>query len=267
MIDLDTGAVRDVAGASGFDAAGLRGGFLLTDPHGLGFLPADGRPAEPFQADTGRFGGRVASSDPDRVWLANESDDGGLLAQEYDPAGRATGRRLSLPRTVSIEGALDDGLVVSQAGSLTYVDVEGRGHDLGPGTVVAARGRTIARVSCAVLRCRLDLVDVPTGRSRPVDGLPPVAQGYGTFSPDGRWLAVTLLTGNERAFLVVIDVVEHRVGPGIEDGDAFAFADADTLVVAARDGLRSYDLPAADGRHIAELDLRGASRLVAAPTR
>ncbi|MCU1488125.1 MAG: hypothetical protein JWN67_4871 [Actinomycetia bacterium] len=267
LLDLDTGTLHEVTGASGFDAVGLRGGFVLTDPNGLGFLPADGSPVRAFDADSRRLQGRVASSDPDRVWLATESDDGGLLAREYDAGGRSTGRQLSLPRSATIEEAVDDGLVVSQAGSLTFVDAtDGRGHDLGRGNVVAAKGRTLARLTCVVLRCRLELVDVRTGRATPVDDLPPAAQGFGTFSPAGRWLAVTLIGGNERAFLVVIDVVGHRLGTTIGDGDAFAFASDDVLVVAARDGLRSYQLPEGTGRDV-PVTLPAVQRLVAAPTR
>jgi hypothetical protein len=267
LLDLDTGTLRDVGGASGFDAVGLRGGFVLVDQNGLGFLPADGSPVRAFDADSRRLQGRVASSDPDRVWLATESDGGGLVAREYDPRGRSTGRQLFLPLSATIVGAVEDGLVVSQAGSLTFVDAaDGRGHDLGRGTVVAARGHTLARLTCVVLRCRLELVDVRTGRATTVENVAAAAQGFGTFSPDGRWLAATLVTGNERAFLVVIDVVGHRLGTTIGEGDAFAFASDDTLMVAARAGLRSYHLPEGTGRDV-HVTLPAVQRLIAAPTR
>jgi hypothetical protein len=196
------------------------------------------------------------------------SDDGGQTARELGVDSHATGRQLSLPRETVVEGAVDNGLVVSQLGSLTFVDAEGgRGHDLGAGTVVAVNGRTLARLACRILRCQLELVDVQSGRSAAIEGLPPVARATGTFSASGRWLAALVVSGNDRAFLVVVDVVNHRVGPSIDNADAFAFAAyEEVLFVAEASRLRAYDLPSATRHDFPDLVLPAAQRLVAAPT-
>ncbi|MCU1378787.1 MAG: hypothetical protein JWN29_1770 [Acidimicrobiales bacterium] len=268
VFDVDRGILREVAGPTGADAVGVRGAFLFSNPNGLGLLPVDGGPARAFDPEERSPGGPLVAAGPDRVWVTAPSDDGGLTARELGIDSRPTGRQLSLPRGTVVEGAVDDGLVVSQLGSLTFIDAEGgRGVDLGPGAMVATNGRTLARLACRVLRCQLELVDPHTGRSAAVEGLPPVARASGTFSASGRWLAALVVSGNDRGFLVVIDVVNHRVGPGIDSGDAFAFAAyEEVLFVVEASRLRAYDLPSATRHDFSDLVLPAAQRLVAAPT-
>jgi hypothetical protein len=270
LFDVDAGVLREVPAATSSDAVGVRGGFVLSNPNGLSTLAANGTEVRPFDAEGLRLGGQVVAAGADRVWVTTQSDDGGLSARELGTDGRPTGRQLSLPRNVTVEGATDDGLVVSQVGSVTFVDADGgSGRDLGAGMVVAVGPRTVARLGCHVLRCRLELVDVRTGRSQLVEDLPAVARARGAFSPSGRWLAAKVEVGNDRSFLVVIDVVGHRAGPGIEDGDAFAFAGRaahhDVLFVAGSSRLVAYDLPDATPHAFPDLVLPTAQRLVAAP--
>ncbi|MCU1373432.1 MAG: hypothetical protein JWO68_718 [Actinomycetia bacterium] len=207
LVDVDAATATRVSSAT-WGAVAVGNQFVLPGEGSFQVLPASGRPATTVEASMTAGPQQLLASGPGTFW-SSRNGPGEVQMTELDLAGRSTGRKVTVPAGAYVAGVVDAGLVVAHHGSLTLIEVaSGRPRDLGTGEVVAARGQRIARQRCLLLRCRLELVDTRTGRSRPIPGLATV-NGYlsrGAFSADGRWLAYTLTDENgERLTAVAID--------------------------------------------------------------
>jgi hypothetical protein len=181
------------------------GGFVLPGQTSFELLPNSGRAATALTWPVSSGHTHLLRAGPRSVWSITEQPDG-IQAVERELDGDGTGRKVVVPLGTYVAASLDGALVVSSHGSLTLVDAgTGGRRALGTGDVVAARGRTVARQSCALLRCRVELVDTVSGRTRLVAGLADV-DGYlgrGAFSPDGRWLAFAVSASRSEQVTVV----------------------------------------------------------------
>jgi hypothetical protein len=185
---------------------------------------ATGQPGRPA-ARLGRASYALASADPRRVWLVEQTGDPDhwFRVREVVVDGARPGRAPVPPSPVVARGVLPlaqrpvagapGGLlleVVGPGGGLAVWDPRtGRlRHRFDTGAsvpVVAASGRRVAWVDGSVLR----LGDLATGREQVV-APPPGTDGFaapGAFSPDGRALAAITRGGfSTRPALALVDV-------------------------------------------------------------
>lgn len=137
----------------------------------------------------------LASAAEDRVWLVSLANDGVPSIREVDLDGRVVTAPVPLPPDWTPRAALDGGILLVRNDRFQVWDpTTGRARvSSEPGvTVVAAGGRRVAwRFYCERPFCPLHFTDALTGQDRAVyEGGGLAGPPNGTFSPDGRTLAV-----------------------------------------------------------------------------
>lgn len=112
-----------------------------------------------------------------------------------------------------------DGLVVGAPGAVTFVAADGQRRLLARGTAVATDGRRLAWLQCADdLSCAVNIgtVDDPDQVRTALDPavLPAGFLGLptGSFSPDGRWLALPLYESSRGLEDVTVSVIDTTTG-------------------------------------------------------
>jgi hypothetical protein len=252
---------------SGYAVAGTRAGFLIAAPKRLWLVRISELEVGATNA-TAEGEHILVPAGLEHAWFTTPSAVSQVVA-ELGPDGAETGRIIMLPGQTQVVAGLDDGVVASQAGSLTYVPAEGEPRALGSGEVLGGGGHSIVRTSCEGLHCRVDLVDVRTGRSRAVTGVPePQAtlDGGGLVSGDGRWFAVTLYDADDGIpTLVSIDLTTGRgrvLNRGSARPKAFAVS-GPTLFTIDRGRLLAFDADTGSNREFSDLDASNVSRLAA----
>jgi hypothetical protein len=223
------------------------GGDCATAPGPVWFL-ANGAPTA-IPVGTGDL---VAPADnADALWLtsyfptANDAATAGT-AREVSTTGAQLGRSVSLPPGYVIDRATDRGLLLisagRQAGSSVYTlwnpatGKAGRTFD----DVFAASATEVAWTSGCATTCRVQLLDLATGRQTAVALPAGSSVAGGTFSPSGGLLALQLTYGLDGGSAARLDVASVATGQLTEvprtsvSSDAlFAFgwpANSDSLV-------------------------------------
>jgi hypothetical protein len=267
LLDVDTGLLRPVLLPPGYTTIGTGEGFLVASPGRVWLVRIGGDGDEIVHGTTDEEHALVPAG-PAHAWFTSPSGVRGRV-EELGADGTPTGRTIDVPGESFVAAGLDDGVVVSQAGSLTYVPVEGEPRALGHGEVLGGDAHTIVRSSCEALHCQLDVVDARTGRSRPVTGVPePRATlvGGGVASGDGRWLAVTIYDADTGvATLIGVDLTTGR-GRVLDRGTALAKAFAvtgPTLFTIDRGRLRAYDVTTGANREFSDVEATDVTQLVA----
>jgi hypothetical protein len=234
-VDVDARTVRSIPlpGRRFETDRGLiqRDGTVVT-VHGGAAYAVTGQPSRPATR-LGRASYALASADPRRVWLVEETGDPDrwFLARELAVGGMGAERvrALSTPRVVA-RGTLPLGRrPVAPAPGGLLLDVAGPGGGLAvwnprtghlrhrfntesPVTVVAMNGRTVAWVEGSALH----LGDLASGRGRVV-AAPAGSDGFapaGAFSPDGRVLAAVTRGGfSARPALALVRVDQASAVP------------------------------------------------------
>jgi hypothetical protein len=160
-----------------------------------------------FLADRGRsairagLAGAVAPGVPGTLWLtsyppAADPRTAAGLAREVSTAGRPLGPQVRLPAGYLIEQGTSRGLLlapaVSQAGTMTgklwdpAAPRASRTFD----TVIAASATQIAWAPPCAARCRIEVLNLATGRQASA-GLPAASSvASAAFSPDGSYLVI-----------------------------------------------------------------------------
>jgi hypothetical protein len=143
----------------------------------------------------------VAPSAPGALWLTSyppAADPGTAAgtAQEVSIAGAPLGPQLRLPRGYLIEQATDRGLLLAPVapppGTIAYqlwnpaVRQASRTFD----AVIAASTTQVAWTPPCAARCRVQVVNLATGRQVTAQLPAGRSAASGAFSPDGRFLAV-----------------------------------------------------------------------------
>jgi hypothetical protein len=223
------------------------GGDCATPPSPVWFL-ANGAPT----ATPVGTGDLVApADDANALWLtsyfptANDAATAGM-AREVSTTGAQLGRSVSLPPGYVIDRATDRGLLLisagRQSGSSVYTlwnpatGKAGRTFD----DVIAASATEVAWTSGCATTCRVQLLDLATGRQTAVALPAGSSAAGGTFSPSGRLLALQLSYGLDGGLAARLDVASVASGQLTEvprtsvSSDAlFAFgwpANSDSLV-------------------------------------
>ncbi|MCU1378788.1 MAG: hypothetical protein JWN29_1771 [Acidimicrobiales bacterium] len=267
LVDVDAGTAMRIPVANSFGALAVGGGFVLPGQGSFQLLPSSGLPVTTVAAPVNMGHNRLMAGSSRTFWTTTEQLDG-VEVVELGLDGAGTGRKVVLPVGAYVAGALDGALVVNSHGSLTLVDHTGRRRALGTGDVVAARGRTVARQSCALLRCRVELVDTVTGRARVVPELADVTGylGGGAFSPDGRWLAYVLSTSGGGGQITVLDTAggESWSAPEADNQLPFTFSPDSRVLFSVNAGQVCARVLATGDQHCLEgLGSSGAQEIVA----
>jgi WD40-like Beta Propeller Repeat len=148
----------------------------------------------------GRSVNFIASVHPDRVWLLGLAT-GGPTVREVDLAGRTTSPPVALPIDWIPQGAVDNGLVLSNGLTFEVWDpVRARVVRPGPqyAQIQASNNRMVVWTStfgCQQL-CAIHLSDVVAGTDRAIYAQSGSVSA-GAFSPDGRRLAIGLNPGGD----------------------------------------------------------------------
>jgi hypothetical protein len=271
LIDVDAGSARRIEASPGYGLVGLDDGFLLPTGTAYRLLPADGGDLVdvPLVLSTDTM--RLERAGPHTVWTFTSSPGNRTDGNEVDTRGRPTGRRFHLPAGVFVAEVVDGGVIAYARGSIVFVDGRDRARGLGTGEILAAGGRTLVRVTCEVLRCRTDVVDITTGRSHTVPVPDDLANGFAQqteLSPDGRWLASSLNSqlGGQR--LVVVDLRTGRswTADGIDSQAAIAFSPGSDVVFTTSTGsLCAFEVATSDRSCLDGLQAGQVGQLVAIP--
>ncbi|MGH3168271.1 MAG: hypothetical protein ACRDN0_20605, partial [Trebonia sp.] len=166
-----------------------------------------------YFADGSRAAKRIGVADavapggaPGRLWLVSyrrgaDMDTAAGTAQEISVTGAALGPRLRLPAGYVIEQGTRAGLLlVRQEGGPGPVRYE----LWGPGTrrvtrsfvnVIAASPTGIAWTPACTSGCRVHVMSLPGGGTREISLPGGTRAGQGSFSPDGRLLALLVTAG------------------------------------------------------------------------
>jgi hypothetical protein len=193
---------------------------------------------------TGRRPARVAAGhrairtlDDDAVWVFDN-----FTPYVSGTASRVTldGRveaRVELPAVAEPLVGTGDGLIVGAPGAITYVSSDGDRRLIARGMTVATDGTRLAWLQCEddlscvvtigtvddpqLVRTALDPAVLPAG----FFGLP-----IGTFSPDGRWLAMPLYRSRGRRGVegVTVSVINTRTGTEREELEGSSLTPFDT---------------------------------------
>lgn len=179
--------------------------------------------------------------------------------------------RVAVPALAQPIAATQDGIVLRTPGTVLLVGTDGRTRRTVPGWGLASDGDRLARLACSNRAC-----DVVIGSfDEPEQARTPLAPAdvpadlseapRSRFSPDGRWLALTVhrtrrtgLTDSSRVSVIDVATGEEvlRVGgsPLTEPHTPFAWsADGRWLVLSTGSGLQVWD---AGRGEVADLDLR-----------
>jgi hypothetical protein len=199
---------------------------------------ADGSPAA---SRIGTAYNTAPAATPGALWLVSyrRGADMGTAAgtaQEVSVTGAALGPRIRLPAGYVIDQGTRAGLLLvqEQAGSGTF-----RYELWDPGTqrvtrsfvnVIAASPTEIAWTPACTGRCRVQVLDLPSGQTGNIALPGQSTAGQGAFSPDGRLLALLVTAevtadGHPAAYqLMVATVASGRIAgvPGTEVGSGIA---------------------------------------------
>jgi hypothetical protein len=123
----------------------------------------------------------------DTYWI---TEDGPITRiVEHSTADDSTLRVIEIPYFNGMF-ADDRTMVVTAAGEMVAVDLyEDRTVPLGSGQPIALGGGRLVALRCADLDCAVVLIDVETGRTRPLAIAMPSPWETASLSPDGRWLS------------------------------------------------------------------------------
>ena len=257
VIDVDSGRVTPVTAADGSQPFPVRGGFVLAGAR-LDLLLASGE-RQPVRAleDTWPVG-----TTSETVWLRS-----GARIFEQTLGGEETGRGVAVPWDAYASHVADGGVVIGQAGSLTFLPFDGSPRSLGAGVPLATGGDVLAKVACELLRCRLELVDLRDGGTRVITGIPAVASeiGHAPMSPDGRWLVVQPATLDATWYLVEVRTARANPIPGIWGAGPLALAPSGDVLFSISFGeLRIHDLDSGAAYDVKGFDATGVQSIHAA---
>jgi hypothetical protein len=281
LLDLGTGdleriEVRRPGRASLSDTLFTVGGDLIVDAdNDVVAVPRTGR--RPSRVAAGHRA--IRTLDDDAVWVFDN----------FTPYVSGTASRVTLDGRIEAQVELPavaeplvgtaDGLLVGAPGAITYVSGDGHRRLVARGMTVATDGTRLAwlqcedDLSCVVtigtvedpeqVRTALDPAVLPAG----FFGLP-----IGTFSPDGRWLALPLYRSRGRRGVegVTVSVIGTQTGTERVQLEGSSLTPFDTPLAWSPDGrwlvyvsgadVRLWD--ATTGRETAlDVDLRGVRAL------
>jgi len=197
------------------------GGDCATPPSPVWFLGNGAASAVPVGAAD-----LVApAAGTDGLWLtsyfptANNATGTTGQAREVSPAGAQLAPPVTLPRGAIIDQATDRGLLLisasRQSGDSVYTLWNPSSGKVGRtfNDVVAASATDVAWTSgCAPTSCRVQVLDLATGRQTAV-ALPSGSSAAGaSFSPSGRLLALQLSYGLDGALAMRLDVATVATG-------------------------------------------------------
>ena len=196
------------------------GGDCATPPSPVWFLANDAATAIPIGA-----GDLVApADDANALWhtsyfpTANNVTPGGL-AREVSTSGAQLGRAVTLPRGAVIDQATDRGLLLisagRQAGNSVYTlwnPASGKASRTFDNVIAASPTEVAWTSGCTPTGCRVQVLDLATGRQTAI-GLPAGSSASGaSFSPSGRLLALQLSYGLDGALAMRLDVATVATG-------------------------------------------------------
>ncbi|HEX6257734.1 MAG TPA: hypothetical protein VFZ70_18130 [Euzebyales bacterium] len=221
----------------------------------------------------------IRTLDDDAVWVFDN----------FTPYVSGTASRVTLDGRVEAQVELpavaepllgtDEGLIVGAPGAITFVSGDGDRRLIARGMTVATDGTRLAWLQCEddlscvvtigtvddpqMVRTALDPAVLPAG----FFGLP-----IGTFSPDGRWLAMPLYRsrGRRGAEGVTVSVIDTQTGTETEQFEGSSLTPFDTPLAWSRDGRWLVFVSGADihlwdattGREVTlDVDLRGVRAL------
>lgn len=263
LIDTATGAARDVdlppssRPAAGVEAMFASGGDVIIDHHGTVLrIGRDGSSAR--IADRGHALPTI--DEAGSVWLSDAPSSAVTSTVMRVAPDGAVLERVALPAIARPVAGTADGLVVWAPGNISVVRGDDAEEVTGSGQLIATDGRRVAWVDCtAGVECAVvlgttddpDLVRTPLHR----DDIPGGYYGLptGTYSPDGRWLALPIyrIGGRgvlERPWVTVVDTatgaqVWQTRGPFTRTFSSLPLAwspDSSWLFVASRDGMTAW---------------------------
>ena len=249
-----TGRVKAIGGlphdSSGYQFTAVAGGWAVQAS--LGAQPACGGCAGPprpvyFLADRAQSVTEVGLANavapgavPGTVWLSSYPPDAdtsvaSAVAREVSVTGAPLGPQLRLPAGYAIDQATRQGLLLApvapQPGTTTYTlwDPAGRQPDRTFDGVIAASASEIAWAPKCDALCRVQVLDLATGRRTTV-GLPGASSAAnGAFSPDGDFLAIEVSLdngGDDGALATMLDVASMASGRLTVVPGTFASSDA-----------------------------------------
>jgi hypothetical protein len=186
VLDLDTGAVREIQGSSGDLYGGLvavRGGVVIADG-----AKALYRRSVPNRSDVllGDAFSVVSSGRDDSIWLV-QADAAGQpsRARLVDLTGRTKAQR-RIPATGYLAGATVDGPILGDGGQTYLLSADGP-RWLGTGNPLASRGDHAVLDACdEVGHCAPVVVDVRSGERREI---PALQEDAGRLQPSSCVLA------------------------------------------------------------------------------
>jgi hypothetical protein len=237
-----------------------------------------------FLADAGRSVAKVGLADAvapgitGTLWLTSYppgADPGtaAVSAQEVSLAGRPLGPPIRIPARYVIVQGTSRGLLLApidqQSGALT----DKLWNPAAPGSarafaeVIAASATQVAWASPCTARCRVQVLDLATGRQVTAELPPTSAVSNASFSPDGRFLALQVSFGdNDDDGQLAVQLESVSTASGRLTVVPQTWASSDALV--------GFGWPASGDSLVAELDFPakvqlaswrpGASRLAIA---
>lgn len=282
IVDADTGDQRRVQVVRGGPASLTETLFVVgdsvifdADADVVRIREGDVRPLR--VADSHRA---IRTIDDRSVWVFDNFSpfvEGVASRVSFDDG--AVRHQVRLPSVAQPLVGTADGLVVGAPGAISYVSADGDRRLVARGMAVATDGDRLAwlqcadDMSCAVIlgtlddpdqvRTTLDPAVLPAG----FFGLP-----TGTFSPDGRWLALPLYQSRGRRGVgqVTVTVLDARTGAPVFGADGSSLTpfntplawspDSQWLVFMSDAELRAWR-PGADRSTVVEADLRAVRAL------
>jgi hypothetical protein len=212
LLDLDTGERTPAAGLSGGYFVPRRGGVVIVGTVSQALFVAD--PHESSSISLGPASLVLAAAEEDRVWLVNYDPAGqAVMVREADTTGAVLAGPFAVGAAANIVGAVRDGVIASEHGSIYLLRADGSAHRLGTGDPLGAGGDSVLAVTCDDrLQCGAVVIDARSGRSLPVTGLEHADESgfQAQISPDGRTAALYDLVGGEQV-LRLIDLASGQV--------------------------------------------------------
>lgn len=219
MIDAATGEQRTVRVFPRRSPDELRivGGNVVLDIARRVVMLSPDEVTEPRQLATSHRS--VVTADPSSLWVYDAATrQVGGTALRVDLEDSSVLDRIDLPPLAQPLAGTNDGLVVATPGSISRVGTDGSRRLVARGEGLVSDGTNLARLDCrGDLSCGIALgtIDDPDRRVVTLrDGDVPaglVEAPGGAFSPDGRFLALTLVRerpfgGMDQPMVAVIDV-------------------------------------------------------------
>lgn len=235
-------------------------GTSATNGHGR-YLFDDGKPGRPVAGLLASAGQVFPGPRPGQWWVADQSwtpssEIPFRAALLVGSDGRELGPRLSVPQAEAGQWWSDGagGLLYVTAGGVYRVDQEGA-RRLSSGSLLAVRNGRVLIAQCdQALRCGAQLVEVDSGRRRPLPELP-ARIWQGELSPDGQMALVTTLgdRGSPEYYLVDLQTGESRLMAETQAmwGAQVAFSPDHRYLFAIGNDARLQAIDTTDGRAVA----------------